>query len=287
MKRIFELVWDAYLRFLDDDGWAMASHVALSALMSLFPFLIVVTALAGIFASKDLADEVIKILFETWPKQASAPIAAEIHTVLTESRRDLLTVGALLSVYFSSNGIEAMRIALNRAYNFKEMRPWWLLRLESVAYILIGALALLALAFLVVLGPLIWNVLLRYIPALLPFTFVATALRLGATTFVMIVALIVAHLILPNGKQSIRKIWPGIVLTLVAMLIGGDVFAGYLAEFSNNYISTYAGLASVMVAIVFLYSTAAMFIFGGEFNAALARRDESIKVLLVQHQDNP
>ena len=49
---------DAFYRFNADDGWAIASHIALSALMSLFPFLIVVTALAGFFGTKELADEV-------------------------------------------------------------------------------------------------------------------------------------------------------------------------------------------------------------------------------------
>ena len=45
---------DASMRFGDDDGWALASHIALSALISMFPFLIVLTALAGFFGSKDL-----------------------------------------------------------------------------------------------------------------------------------------------------------------------------------------------------------------------------------------
>ena len=43
--------------FLAEDGWAIASHIALAMLMSLFPFLIFVTALAGFFGSQDLADE--------------------------------------------------------------------------------------------------------------------------------------------------------------------------------------------------------------------------------------
>jgi membrane protein len=54
------------------------------------------------------------------------------------------------------------------------------------------------------------------------------------------------------------------------MVLGG-AFGAYLAEFSRNYVSTYAGLASVMVALVFLYTTAAIFILGGELNAAILR----------------
>ena len=77
--------------------------------------------------------------------------------MLTNSRRDILTVGVVLALYFSSNGIEALRIALNRAYGLKEMRPWWLTRLESIGYVVVAAIAVLALAFLVVLGPFLWS----------------------------------------------------------------------------------------------------------------------------------
>ncbi len=46
-------------------------------------------------------------------------------------------------------------------------------------------------------------------------------------------------------------------------------FGSYLSRFAFNYVNTYAGLASVMIAIVFLYMLASIFIFGGEFNASL------------------
>jgi membrane protein len=44
-----------------------------------------------------------------------------------------------------------------------------------------------------------------------------------------------------------------------------------LSEYLRNYISTYAGLASVMIALVYLYWVALLFVFGGEFNAAIIR----------------
>jgi membrane protein len=47
MRRAFNIAVDAYWRFLADDGWAIASHIALSALMAMFPFFILLTSLAG------------------------------------------------------------------------------------------------------------------------------------------------------------------------------------------------------------------------------------------------
>ena len=153
MRFVFRVLYDAFMRFSADDGWAIASHIALSILTSLFPFLIFVTALAGFLGSKNLSDEGVQILFQTWPQQVATPIANEIHNVLTQTRSGLLTIGVILSIYFSSNGVEAVRIGLNRAYDVRDSGSWWLLRLESIAYVFVGALSLLSLAFLVIFAP--------------------------------------------------------------------------------------------------------------------------------------
>jgi len=64
---------DAYYRFLADDGWAIASHIALSALMALFPFIILVTTLAASsFGSNELADEVATLLLEACRRRRGA-----------------------------------------------------------------------------------------------------------------------------------------------------------------------------------------------------------------------
>jgi Virulence factor BrkB len=134
MRFFFRVLYDAIMRFSQDDGWAIASHIALSILTSLFPFLIFVTALASFFGSKSLADEVhelVHVLLQTWPPQVATPIANEIHNVLTQSRSGLLTISVILAIYFSSSGVEAVRTGLNRAYDVRDPRPWWLLRLEQ------------------------------------------------------------------------------------------------------------------------------------------------------------
>src|SRR3977135_1012680 len=115
MRFVFRVLYDAFMRFSQDDGWAIASHIALSILTSMFPFLIFVTALASFFGSKIFADAVAHILLQTWPHQVAAPIANEIHDVLTQTRSGLLTISVILSIYFSSSGVEAVRIGLNRA----------------------------------------------------------------------------------------------------------------------------------------------------------------------------
>jgi len=269
---VYHIVMDAFYEFLADDGWAIASHIALSTLMALFPFLIVLTSLAAFFGSKELADQAAGLMLQVWPKQVADSISGEVHDVLTTTRGDILTVGAVLAVYFASNGVEALRVALNRAYTVAETRRWYWLRLESIAYTLVAAFTALAMAFLIVLGPLIIEAARRHIPFFVESNErILNLARYGITISALTIALFILHAWLPCGRRSFLQILPGIIFTIVASLISGVVFGQYLARFANNYVTMYAGLASVIIALVFLYFIAAIFVFGGELNAAIIK----------------
>jgi membrane protein len=150
-----------------------------------------------------------------------------------------------------------------------EPRTWWMLRLESVVYVLVGAIAILAFSFLVVLGPIIWDRLVSFVPTLAPFYATVTFYRYGIAASVLIVALVIVHLWLPAGRRSFGEIAPGIAVTLLLWLISGAVFGRYLASYAFAYVSMYAGLASAMVALIFLYLNATIFIYGGELNSVI------------------
>ncbi len=276
VKVVFEVVMDAYWRLAEDDGWAIASHLAMSTLTSLFPFLIFVTALAGFFGSAELSESAANLLFDVWPRQVAAPIAHEIHAVLTTAHGGLLTIGAFLAIYFSSSGVEAFRVGLNRAYGVRERRTWWLLRLESIAYVLVGAVALLALAFLVVLTPLFWGALVAVAPELERLGRIVTVFRYGVVSLILIAALVIAHKWLPAERRTFGQIAPGIILTVVLSLAFSMAFGAYLSEYARNYVTTYGGLASVMIALLFLYALASIFVYGGELNAAIIRRRTAV-----------
>lgn len=266
LRLFLECLWLAFQRFVVHDGWAIASHIALSFLTSLFPFLILLTALAPLFSSAPLANEAASIILEAWPKEVAGPIAGEVHNVLTQSRSGVLTFGLVAAIYFSSSGVESLRVGLNRAYGIPESRPWWLTRLESILYVICGAFAMLGFALLIVLGPLIWRGVVTFLPGLEPFGLTAALLRLSVATILIVGALAVAHKLIAAGRRRVKDIVPGILMTLILWLVGGLGFGSYLDRFATAYVTTYGGLATAMVALVFLYWLAAMFLFGGELN---------------------
>src|SRR3954451_16286969 len=74
LRLCYDIAYDAYDGFVRDDGWAIASHIALSTLMSLFPFLIFITTLTGFLGPNKLADQVALLLLDTRPAEVAGPI---------------------------------------------------------------------------------------------------------------------------------------------------------------------------------------------------------------------
>lgn len=270
LAAIKRILGDALGHFIDDDGWAMASHLALSALLSLFPFLIFAASLASFVGAKAFADSAVHLVFDTWPQQIAEPIAKEVANVLTVERKGVLTLGILVMIFFASAGVEALRVSLNRAYRVKETRSIFYLRAQSVAFVVIGTMGFIIVSTLLVLAPLAANVVQEALPWVQSYMGAINFWRIVLASLVMILALAAVHLWLPAGHRRIRDILPGMAFTLVFWLVGSSLFTDYLSRFST-YSSTYAGLASIMIALVFLYIVSVIFILGGELNAAIRR----------------
>ncbi len=266
----FLVLSDAITKFNRDDGWAVASHVALSGLFALFPFLIFATSIAAYFQLGHFSENAIDFIFGYWPEAASEALASEVRTILTVPRGDFLTIGGLLTLYFASNGVEAIRIGLNRSYRQEEKRPFWRLRLQSFGFVFIGIFALMSITLLLVLLPLAWGIATRYLPILVPWSDAVRVWRVVIAVVVLTVTLALAHKYLPAGHRTLRSVLPGILFTLLCWLVASLAFGAYLEQFAD-YVSMYAGLAGAMIALLFLYMLAAIFIFGGHINASFDR----------------
>ena len=273
MRRVVatrRVLGDALGHFNTDDGWSMASHLAITALMALFPFLIFATTLASFLGAQAFAETAVHLVFDTWPDQIAEPIAREVVNVLTVQRSDLLTYGVVLAAFFASNGIEALRTSLNRAYRVVETRSFIFRRVQSLAFVLIATAGFLAISVLLVFAPLLARLAQNNFEWIEPYMGTITLWRFIIASTVIVLGLVAVHFWLPAGKRRFVDIVPGIIFTLIAWLAGSTMFAAYLDRFSS-YVTTYAGLASIMIAVVFPYIVSRIFILGGELNAAISR----------------
>ncbi|MEM1005161.1 MAG: YihY/virulence factor BrkB family protein [Pseudomonadota bacterium] len=263
-----QALWLAIGRFSSKNGFVMSSHVAMSLMMAVFPFVLFTVALAGTLSQGYVNEELIELIFGAWPKDVADPIVSELRAVLEGAGSGVITLGGLLAVYFASNGVAAVRTAMNQAYHDQDSWPFWKTRLMCFVLVILGGATILAIAAVEVVLPVYTQLVSERTDVDVSQWLSVDRLRLTFTVAVPIGTVVLAHLILPIRRHSLSQILPGVALTLFLWAAGGWGFSVYIAQFAS-YSATYAGLAGAMAALIFLYLCAAMLILGAEYNGAL------------------
>ncbi|MEN8132488.1 MAG: YihY/virulence factor BrkB family protein [Pseudomonadota bacterium] len=267
LKRWLRPIKEALLHFDESDGWAMASHVAMSLMIAVFPFLIFAVSLTGLLGADGLSNEIVHLVFDYWPDAIAKPIVNEIKAVVATANKGFLTFGIVLAIIFASNGIEAIRVALNRAYGDSDEQPIWKQRLQSLIFVIVGAILILLISVLLVFLPIYFSFIEVDSLTVYNWLFHSETVRWFAAFGLLILLMFACHHWLPGRRRPIGRIWPGILMTLALWIVVATGFSLYLESFAN-YSATYAGLAGIMTALIFLYLMAAIFIFGAEYNSA-------------------
>jgi membrane protein len=251
-----------------DSGFAMAGAVAYSFILSLFPFCIFLGALAGVFGGEERAQEGVRQLFEIVPKPVAEALAPEVMAVMGRTRFDLLTFGAFISLFFATSSIESLRAALNVAYRQKETRPYPVCLLESSVFVVLSAVGMLVLTWGVVVGP---EMAARLKPEWLLWLgdhgWVSLILRYAIVVGALGVQLLAYHLWLAAGRRRLAEVLPGVLLSIVLWLLAARLFGSWLTF--SNYSRFYAGLTSIMSALVFFQLSAIIILVGAELNRGL------------------
>lgn len=265
---------EALRRFSGNDGWAMASHVAMSLMLSLFPFMLFTVSLASALTGDVGAEPLIELIFGVWPQEVADPIVSEIRAVIANSDGGLITLGAVLAVWFASNGAEAVRTALSRAYRDEDTRKIWHKRGLSLLFVLFGSVVVLGSAILGLALPAMLDLFGDRVPPVLHHVSDYGRLAPWITLCLVIGMIMACHVWMPGMRHSVRSLWPGVVFTVVVWGLSALGFSVYLSSFAD-YSATYAGLAGAMAALIFLYLLAVILIFGAELNGAIIRAGQA------------
>jgi membrane protein len=152
-----------------------------------------------------------------------------------------LTVGVLTTLWFASNGIEALRVGLNRAYGVPEQRALWRRRLQSIAFVIVGGFVIFFLSLAVILGPLVWRVLGPTLHDVLEARLVFVTARYLMAVLMLLGGLLLLHRWLPNTRQAFARVLPGVCVTAVLWLIGASAFSWYIGNLAD-YAAFYGSL---------------------------------------------
>jgi membrane protein len=267
-------------------SFELAGHIAYTGLLAIFPFLIFLASLAGFLGNSSGGLASVQSMLSFLPSDVAKTLTPVIHEVLDTRDGGLLTLGLLGALWVASNGIDALRIALNTAYDIDEERPWWLIKLGSIGAIFVGGIVFLMLSVLVVLGPVIWKAMLWVFPLGEADLWAFGAFRYLLSALVLLAGLLALHRWLPGKRLPVHCLLPGVVATAVLWLAAASLFSLYVAKL-GSYSATYGSLGGVIITLVFFYVSAVLFIFGAELNSARVRREKKAQETLLAEKAPP
>jgi membrane protein len=264
-------------KVLDDDCFGLAGQLAYFFLLSLFPFLMFLVALAG-FAMDD-PESVLRTLAESMrgllPSEAVGLLVDYIDRTLRGATSGVLFFGILAVFWSGWAAADAIIKAANRAYDLRETRPLWKLGGLSVLMILGFALLVAALA-LVVFGPQVGGYIIRLTGAVEVFVILWGVLRWALTFVAVTFALSILYYVAPNADLPFKWITPGGLVATILMGISSVGLNFYVTDF-GRYGQIYGPIAAVIVLMLWLYVTGFALLVGAEMNAVLIRMAEERK----------
>jgi membrane protein len=263
--------------FQEDNLSDWAAALTYYGLLSLFPALIAMVSLIGIFGDpKSTTQSLTDIISEIGPGSAAETFKGPIESITESSgAAGLALVFGIAAALWSASGYTgAFMRASNIIYETPEGRPFWKLRPLQilVTFVMIVMMTLLAVS-LVLTGPVV--------------DAVAGPLGLGSTAvdvwniakwpamvLVFLLMLALLYYASPNVKlRGFKWVTPGSLVAIVVWIVASALFALYVANFSS-YDKTYGTLGGMIALLVWFWISNLAILFGHQLNAERERSQE-------------
>jgi membrane protein len=256
---------------IENDLPGRSSELAFNFILALFPLLLFLVSLFGLFASRGqlLNSNLMRYLADVLPPSAFAVVNRTFVEICRNSGGGKTTFGIILTLWFASGGMNSMMSTLNGAYSVREGRSYVKVRLVALALTMaVSFLVLSALAMVLAGGFVARTVGLRFHMTAIT-VWAWRAMQSPVAFLFMVVSFSLIYYFGPDlHERHWYWITPGSLFGVLVWLAASFVFRGYL-HFFDTYSRTYGSLGAVIILLVWFYVTGLAFLIGGEINSQI------------------
>lgn len=278
LQRSWHLVKTVVLEAIEDRLTAEAARAAYYFFLSLFPAILALFALTGIFGGDAAFEWIMGRLRLALPGDAARYLQRFVVEVTGQSRPGILSFSILFTLWSASNVVVAVTDGLNRMYDLRERRAWWWKRAVALGVVVVGAVLLVGNAVALLAGP----ELLELVGA----EAFWGVLRWPLAMVLLVAMTWLAYMVLPDrpgwaersgrvGRVVRAGGWTAALAALVGAVVGTSLwllatwgFRVYVRSFAS-YDQTYGFVGGIIVLLLWLYLTSLAILFGGEVAATL------------------
>jgi membrane protein len=268
MLRFFRHFRLALWRAFQHDAFAVAKAAAFSAILTIFPAILILVSILSVSNSTGaLLREISHALGRILPEGTSAAVLQYFTGNKAVSVKLLVTV-SLVTLWTGSGVMISWMEGFRRAYQMPKM--WGLVTERLIAFLLVvlAGVPMVFASFILVFGNQIetW-IVYRVGHELGPYILgLWTALRwiIATLTSIAVIGLIFHHGV--PRTQPWHRVLPGSVLATVLWFPSTVIFGVYLRRFAN-YNAIYGSVATAIALLIWLYLVSMIILIGAEFNA--------------------
>jgi membrane protein len=265
--------WRGLGELANSNDLTHAAAIAYYALLSFFPFLLLVILILGSVAGREedrLA--VLTFVFRYFPVEAVDFVGRQLDALMTSGARFRGGIASGLALIWASLGVfGAITSAVNEAWGVEKQRSF--LKHRLVSFLMLVAAGLVMIAALLLLGAIKVAQASWFYEMLTRFEWL-TALQTIAVDYLATILLIVGvglvFYFIPNAKTRFRDVWVGAILTGVLWRLAFDGFSWYVRT-NSQLTAVHGSIATVVIFLLWIYVSAIILMYGVEFTAGYAR----------------
>ena len=246
-----------------------ASSLAFNFFLAFFPSIIVFFTLIPYIPIEGLQETLMELLAVVLPPSTNEITFTTLDDIINNPRGGLLSLGFILALYFSTNGINSLIEAFNSSYHIREIRPLIQQRILSLGLTLLLSVMLIIAIGLIIFG----TVVVNYLVETEIITSSAADLIIYGKWMVMLTMLFFGISILFHLGPALKSKWklftPGSIFATIFIIITSIGFNYYINNFSQ-YNKIYGSIGTLMIILLWMYFNSIILLTGFELNASIS-----------------
>jgi membrane protein len=250
----------------EDEVTERAAALSYYFLFALFPALLFLTALLSFLPVEGLQERLMAYTREVLPPDAASTVERTMTEVVGARRTGLVSIGLLVTLWASSNGMVSLMNTMNVVFDVTERRPLLKRRLLAIVLTLTFAVFIVAALVLMVFGPPIGAMVAGWLGLGDVFKRAWAVVNIPIVIACALIGIQLVYYLAPAGARRWRWVTPGATFALLAWLVMSYGLRLYVGRFAN-YSATYGSIGGVILLMLWLYLSSVVFLVGAEIDA--------------------
>lgn len=246
-----------------------ASAISFDFFLAIFPSILFFFTIIPFVPIDNFQPTLLKMLEDVIPSTLWTLVSSTLEDIITRPRSDLLSIGFVLALYFSTNGVNSIIEGFNSTFHGLESRPWWKQRLVSIFLVFVISFLVIIAISLFIIGGYVMKFLVR--EGILTNSF--TIVIIHMVRWILIVSIFLfsisfLYYFAPAKKREFRFISAGSTFATILMILTTWGFNFYIENFSR-YNALYGSIGTLLIFLLWIYFNSNILLIGFELNASI------------------